>query len=359
MPATATRRPARTRLVDTLFDDIRARHPRSLAGVLEARAGAPERYADLADTFLDWAVRAWGHDALSGMVDAFVRFTTSVNMSQARYERAGHYEHKTFQDCLKGLYTAEESMDDYLLGVYLTNFLWAHHAEICFRYEDHFLRPLADAIKPSGAPAVAAEAEAPRGNRRPAGPPAAPRLPRCASASAASVGGPVLVEIAPGHGGWGALALKHLPDARLVGYDISPSSIRLANELMRGAGFAGRATYGLKDALDLDAVPAESADAVVCNFLIEHLERPDKLFAVIRHLLKPDGSAFVTGAITAAQVDHIYEFRYESELVRMAEAAGLRVAETFSGSPRRTLPNARFLPRSMLLIVRKRRNDVY
>jgi hypothetical protein len=283
--------------------------------VLEARSQFPDRYADLADTFLGWAVRAWGREALPGMVDAFVRFTTSVNLSQARYERAGHYEHKTFQDCLTGLYAEEESMDDYLLGVYLTNFLWAHHAEICFRYEDSFLRRLTDVR--------------------------------------------TLVEIAPGHGGWGALALKHLPDAQLVGYDISPSSIRLAAELMRGAGFAGRATYELKDALDLDAVRADSADAVVCNFLVEHLERPEKLFEVIRHLLKPGSQAFVTGAITAAQLDHIYEFRYESELVRMAEAAGLRVTETFSGAPRRTLPNARFLPRSMLLIVQKRRNDIF
>jgi SAM-dependent methyltransferase len=315
MSATATRSPVRPRIVDVLFDDIRTRHPRSMNGVLEARAAFPERYADLADTFLGWAVRAWGRDALPEMVDAFVRFTTSVNMSQARYERAGRYEHKTFADCLSGLYNAEESMDDYLLGVYLTNFLWAHHAEICFRYEDNFLKRLTDVRK--------------------------------------------IVEIAPGHGGWGALALKHLPEARLLGYDISPSSIRLAGELMRGTGFAGRASYELKDALGLDVVPSESADTVVCNFLIEHLERPEKLFAVIRHLLKPGGSAFVTGAITAAQVDHIYEFRYESELVRMAEVAGLRVVETFSGAPRRTLPNAQFLPRSMLLIVQKRRNDIY
>ena len=144
MMTTPVRSPARPRLVDALFEDIRARHPRSLAGVLEARGASPERYAELADTFLAWAVRAWGGDALPGMVDAFVRFTTSVNMAQARYERAGHYEHKSFQDCLDGLYTEPASMDDYLLGVYLTNFLWAHHAEICFRYEDHFLKRLGE-----------------------------------------------------------------------------------------------------------------------------------------------------------------------------------------------------------------------
>ncbi len=63
--------------------------------------------------------------------------------------------------------------------------------------------------------------------------------------------------------------------------------------------------------------------------------------------------AFITGVLTAAQIDHIYEFREESELVRMCELNGLRVLETLSASPRRTLPKARFLARSMALLVQK------
>lgn len=84
-----------------------------------------------------------------------------------------------------------------------------------------------------------------------------------------------------------------------------------------------------------------------------------KLFQVISHLLKPHGTAFITGALTAAQIDHIYEFRNESELVLMCEANGLRVTEMLSVAPRRTLPNARFLPRSIALIVQKRKNEIW
>jgi hypothetical protein len=50
-------------------------------------------------------------------------------------------------------------------------------------------------------------------------------------------------------------------------------------------------------------------------------------------------------------VDHIFEFRRESELVKMCEDHGLRVLETLSVNPRRTLPKARFVPRSMGLIL--------
>jgi ubiquinone/menaquinone biosynthesis C-methylase UbiE len=116
---------------------------------------------------------------------------------------------------------------------------------------------------------------------------------------------------------------------------------------------ADRASYEQRDALDLDQMPAASADACICCFLVEHLELPDKLFAVINHLLKPGGRAFVTGALTAAQVDHIYEFRNESELVDMSEEFGLRVLQSLSTNPRRLLPNARFVPRSMLLLLEK------
>ena len=100
-------------------------------------------------------------------------------------------------------------------------------------------------------------------------------------------------------------------------------------------------------------MPADSADACVCCFLVEHLERPERLFEVIRHLLRPGGRAFVTGALTAAQVDHIYEFRHESELIQMAEAPGLRLLRSLSANPRRRLRNARFVPRSMSMLLER------
>ena len=301
--------------LDLLEDYVRRRHPRSYQGIVEARQTHPQKFVEIASTFLNWAVAARGVEAIGPMVDSFVRFTTSVNVSQARYETDGHYENKTFQECNESLYSQKEDMDDYLWGVYLTNFLWAHHTEICVFFEERFLK------KTSGVRTI--------------------------------------IEIAPGHGGWGAFALKHLPAANLSGYDISPSSIRIASEVAQAAGYSGRARYELRNALDLDAMEAESADAVICSFLIEHLEDPDKLLEVIHHLLKPAQTAFLTGALTAAQIDHIYEFRRESDLVKMAEDHGLRVIETLSVGPKRLFPNATFMPRSMALILRKRKNDIY
>ena len=142
-----------------------------------------------------------------------------------------------------------------------------------------------------------------------------------------------------------------LDSARLDGFDLSAQSIQIARSLATAAAVGDRATYTQLDAMRLGERPAGTADGCICCFLIEHLEDPDRLLASIRHQLKPGAKAFVTGALTAAQVDHIYEFRRESELVEVCERNGLRVLETFSGQPRRTLPSAQFLPRSMALIV--------
>jgi ubiquinone/menaquinone biosynthesis C-methylase UbiE len=206
-------------------------------------------------------------------------------------------------------------MDDYLSGIYLTNFLWTHHLELSFLFQDRFVS----------------------------------RLPASAQ----------IVEIAPGHAGWGVWALHLLPGAQLTGYDISPKAIEMATTIATAAGMADRATYCLQDVMTLQSPAAQPADACICSFLIEHLESPDRLLSVISGALAPRGIAFLTGALTAAQVDHIYEFRFESELVALTEHHGLRVLDMRSVGPARTLRGARFLPRSAALVLQKRVHDTW
>ncbi len=293
---------------DQLLAFVAEHHPRALRGVEEARATDPAAWADTAEQFLGWAAGVHGEEGWQARcIDAFVQFSSDVIMAQARYEADGHYEHSSFAECNAHVYSQRGVMDDYLWGVFLTNFLWAHHMELSLFFRDRFLKKL----------------------------PAAPQI----------------VEIAPGHGGWGVWSLVNRPDAHLQGFDISPSSIAIASAVAAAAGVGSRAQYTQRDALDLAAMPAACADAVICSFLIEHLEQPERLVAVIARLLKPGARAYLAGAITAAQVDHIYEFRKESELVVMCEAAGLRVTETLSVAPQRTLRHAKFLPRSMGLVI--------
>jgi ubiquinone/menaquinone biosynthesis C-methylase UbiE len=289
---------------------VNSRYPQFRKGIEEARAVDPQRFEQITEMYLDWAMRARGENAIERCTDAFVQFTTEVNLAQVRYEAEGHYEHQSFDQLRADHYSDDQRMAGYLWGVYLTNYLWAHHMEIAIFFRDRFVQRLES--------------------------------------------GAHVVEIAPGHGGWGVWALTCASQATLRGYDISRSSIAIAQSIAGAAGVADRAAYKEGDALQLGVSGASSADACICCFLLEHLERPQECFSVIGRLLRPGGRAFITAALTSAQVDHIYEFRHESELYCMAEQAGLHVAESLSAMPRRRLPHARFLPRAMGLVAEKR-----
>lgn len=302
-------------LTDQLFKYLQEQHPRSWPGVSEALQSNPVRFQELVEKFLRWLSVARGQSGFLSAVDAFVEFTTEINMAQARYERAGKYAALSFDEVYASHYSDDAAMDDYLWGLFLANFLWHHHFEISLLYVDHFLTRLNNSCQ--------------------------------------------IVELAPGHGGWGVWALSCLPNASLLGYDISPQAIRVAQSVASAANVAGRAEFRETNVLDLDANLVESADAIVSCCLAEHLTDPRQLFASIHRILRPRSWAFVTVALTAAQVDHVYEFRRESEVVTMCEDHGLRVVEMLSSGPKRTLPNAKFLPRSVAVIVQKRTSDYF
>lgn len=302
-------------LVDELWADIAARHPRSRNGIEEARAVSPARFDLTAERYLGWLKAARGDNWLAPSVDAFANFSTEVIFAQARYEAAGRYASASFAEANAEVYSQRSVMDEYLWGVYLTNFLWAHHMEIMGMFQDRFLAPIPDGAR--------------------------------------------IVELAPGHGGWGVWALHARPTATLTAFDISPSSMAIATRIATAAGVADRASYTLQNVLALSELPEASFDALICSFLVEHLEEPHRLFEVVQRVLKPGGTAFITGALTAAQVDHIYEFKRESELIALGEQHGLRVRETLSVSPKRILPKARYLPRSMAMVCTRVKHDIW
>jgi hypothetical protein len=92
---------------------------------------------------------------------------------------------------------------------------------------------------------------------------------------------------------------------------------------------------------------------------MEHLEEPQLLLQNMASNLETRGYAFITAALTAAEVDHISEFRHESEIVSMAEEAGFRVFSMYSAAPLSHPDSHRFLPRSLALVLQKRKNDIW
>ena len=127
--------------------------------------------------------------------------------------------------------------------------------------------------------------------------------------------------------------------------------------MAKSSGLDSRLEFKVYDALTFEGT--EKYNAGISCFLMEHLDEPQRLLKNMASNLETRGYAFVTTALTADDLGHVFEFRRESEIICMAEEAGFRVVSMTSASPPSHPDSRKFLPRSIGLILQKRKNDVW
>ncbi len=279
-----------------------------IRGVEDARSISPDLVDLHFEDCLKWIVYSHGEDVLKRIVDGYAAFTIEVNIAQQNYERRGSYQYSTFDDANARVYQQADYMSSYYWGVFAILFCWSHYVELM----DFFLLRFVSQLQ-SGR----------------------------------------ILEVAPGHGAWGLLAIKNKPGLFLEGWDISPTSLEITPLMAEGAGLANRAHYMIGDATKIQPAGFKF-DAAICSFMLEHLEKPGLFLKDFSASLKPGALVYVSLALTAAQTDHIYEFRHESEGIILAEAAGFELLESRVARPMRLVPGAKFVPRVQAMLVRKK-----
>lgn len=143
----------------------------------------------------------------------------------------------------------------------------------------------------------------------------------CADALA-GIAAPAILEIGPGPGHLAERLLERLPAATWTGLDVDPAMLAAADRRLARAGTRARAS--LVEA-DVAAMPFGDAsfDLVVSSLSAHHWPDPERGFAEIRRVLRPDGRALVYDL-------HAHVTRLESE------HAGLDAAERVFGTHERT-----------------------
>jgi len=257
-----------------------------------------------------WAQAAYGDRAFDDAARGYARYCLGVAKSQQIYEQAGKYTPQALPDVISEVYEDEGYMVPYMWAAILIYPFWPSMANHIALYRDEFVKAL----------------------------PANARV----------------MELASGHGVLSLLAAEERADIRMEGLDISPPAIAVANRILAASGHASRVKFEVKDALAVEQEGASGEyQGIIAAMLAEHLEDPKPLFRAISRLLAKDGLVFFSTAIESAQRDHIYEFNQESQAVKLAEEAGLRVSRLISDASA-PLPGARFLPRAVAMILRRR-----
>lgn len=284
--------------------------------VKRAYLSKTELFEELATPMLEWAKASLGADYQKILIDGYCYFVVDVNRSQARYEITGKYEFSSYDEVYKATYDSPEFMNLYHWGVYTTTFAWLHHLELYQFYRDNFLNPFFTSNK--------------KGN---------------------------LIDLGAGSGIWHFLFQRHLKGWLATAVDISETSVEAASVMSKVIDQAQSTEYVVGDALVYKG--NKLFDAGISCFLLEHLENPDQLLKSLSYNLKNGSYAFITAALTAAEVDHIFEFKRESEIILLAEKAGFRVIKTYSSAPSGVPESKKYLPRSMALILQKRQNNIW
>jgi 2-polyprenyl-3-methyl-5-hydroxy-6-metoxy-1,4-benzoquinol methylase len=262
------------------------------------------------DPLARWARAAYGEKAFDDAALGYARYCLGVAQAQQIYERAGKYTPEAMPEIVSGVYEDEGYMVPYMWAAILIYAFWPSMIAHIALFRDEFLR----------------------------------RLPANAT----------VLELASGHGVLSLLAAEERPDIRVTGLDISPPAVAVANRLLAASGHQERVSFAVADALR-GVSPGESMtyQGIISAMLAEHLPTPKPLFDSLGAQTAPRGLVFFSTALESAQRDHVFEFHRESEPLKMAEDAGLRVLRLVSDSSV-VPPQARFLPRATAMVLQAR-----
>jgi len=229
---------------------------------------------------------------LDAAAEGYALFVVDLLRRQRQFEQTGEYAAQTYEQAAAQVYFDEEFMSrQYLPGLLLSHYLWPHHFRQLRFFDSAFVAPFTNA----GASAV--------------------------------------TEIGIGTGIFSRRLLAAAPQARGKALDISPGSVGFARRHLEAYGLGERIEFEIKDA----TVDPEPCEWLICVEVLEHLEDPLAFLRALRASLQPGGRAFITTALNAANVDHIYLYRSSDEVLRQLEQAGFALEQGFeatAGPPR-------------------------
>ena len=273
-----------------MLSTMRGRYP-SYAVIWES--SHEEFGADWEDEFNSSIAALFGPnpEAWSEAIDGYAEFCTDALRSQIYFEKKGKYKASSYAEVAAAYYHNSDFMlRCYLPGMFLSHMIWPHHHRML-----RYFRGL---------------------------------VPRLSSVQTFS-------EVGTGCGMYSKEPLALLPGSKGVGYDISEHSLSFTERVVSAFGMADRYRTEVRDIVANTPPPA---DLVVCQEVLEHLEDPAEFIRNLFEMTKPGGYAYISAAINASHVDHIYLYRNPGEVLQQLADAGFQIIDShaeygYSGKP--------------------------
>lgn len=216
-------------------------------------------------------------------VDAYLEMNKNMMLSQIEFMKTGHYPVKLQTEAYAHVYSNEKAMRSYMIGLAISQFLWATHFEM-FQFHNVAILKYKDTISN-------------------------------------------YLEIGPGHGLFLNRALDHLnKESKIVAVDISPVSMEISKSILSFfRPDLSTVQFIVKDILEYDA--ENKFDFITMGEVLEHVNEPEKLLLKMKKLLNPEGRAFVSTCVNAPSIDHVYHFKFVEEIQQMLDQCGFAIED--------------------------------
>jgi SAM-dependent methyltransferase len=235
----------------------------SLESRMPVLTGIGDRLASVFGDQIGW---------LENTVKGYVMLSVEFLKLQRDLERTGRYLLSNEREALQIAYNNADVFGDYYLpGLLLSEALWPNHYLLNQGFEHQFL----------------------------------PCLPNHAS----------VLEVGVGSGYHLRELIQFDASVEYTGLDISEYAIEFAKNY---------AFDGVEDNLTVKFVKgnaseelpfdSESFDGLIMGEILEHIDDPAGLLERARAVLKPNGVAFITTVVFAANIDHVYMFETVNEI---------------------------------------------
>ncbi len=293
---------------DKFIQELKICAPAYAESVIALSNKNSKKFRSIANDLIKIVARTHPNDWLSRLINGYIYFVTDVARSQILYESTGSYPNSSQKNILEDVYLNQELMQNYHWGMFATFFCWQHHLDLIIGFQERFLNKFDK-----------------RGPKK-------------------------LIELGCGSGIWSFKALSAWSDTKAELVDISPFSVAETTLTANTLGLGDRVKVQQADITKFS--PEKTTDAIISAFVAAHLDNPKAYFSKISSMLKPGGFAYVTVALNAGEIDHIYEFSYESEPILLAEEAGLTLTDAQLTRPVNT-EFKRKTPRSFAMILQR------
>ena len=220
--------------------------------------------------------------SLEYLAESYNTIVNDTMTEQMFFEENRRYRWSRFDELAHTVYFDDAYMRKYMYGLAITAFLWPNHVAL----HDFFVRTFPRGIKGT------------------------------------------YLEIGPGHGYYFMQSARLGDFERLLGVDISASSVALTRDLVRYFEIDKKCRV---EVLETDFLTFEEKNqeysCIVMGEVLEHVEDPGRFLATIARLSGPSTHIFVTTCMNAPAVDHISLFRTGKDVEEIIASSGLQIVE--------------------------------